>query len=298
MCGSPLAREPLEGQVPVLLVLIISVFVLLLVLFLLATLVSMFSHRSGVAVVLLVVLWVILVPAIPRIAPMIARIAYPTKPYNNVEMEKRLVKSSADVRFHAVVDSIYSGIMRHYGVEVDSLGIFAPGVLTGSAGTAHEEYEKAIEGLEATHRAGIEAQWTALDSARLAVDRSQKRLASFVTRLSPVGTFTILATTLAGTGPDEWGRSLDFARHFQAQVADELYSKWIVRRYGAHRTLTMPADGKCPPLVNRSKLHATFGAAPPSERLRSAGADMLILAGMALLFGAACWFKFRAYDVR
>jgi len=257
----------------------------------------MFAHRSGVAVVLLVVLWVLLVPAIPRTAPMIARIAYPAKPYDIIEMEKRLVKSSAEVRFRAVADSVYAGIMRRYGVDVDSLGVFIPGMLTGSAGTAYEEYERAAERLEASYQEGVQAQWIAMDSARLAADRSQERLASLVMRLSPVGTFSMVATTLAGTGPAEWGRGLDFARRFQAQVADELYSKWIVRRYGANRSLSMPTNGDCPPVVDRSKLHAVFGPAPAPERLRAA-ADILILAGMAFIFGTACWLKFRSYDVR
>ena len=298
MIASPTVRAYLEGQLPQLLLMIFFVFVLLFLLFLLGTFVSMFAHRSGVAIVLLLFLWVFLVLALPRMAPMIAQIVYPAKPHQVVETEKRLIKISSDLHFRGVVDSLYDNVLSRHGLAADTLDMFVPQLLTGKIKTAHDEYEKALGRLEASQQAGILAQWWALDSTREMAYRSQQQLASFLTRLSPVGTFSMLTTTLAGTGLDEWGRSLAFARNFQDQVTREWYSKWIVRPYGANRAVTMPAGGTCPPGVDKSRLVAILTPAPTSESFKDSIPDMLILAGMTLLAGAGCWLRFRSYDVR
>ncbi len=247
MVGSPIVRAHLEGQLPQLLLAVLSVFALLFLLFLLGTFVSMFAHRPGVAVVLLVFLWVFLVLALPRMAPMIAQIVYPATPHHVVEMEKRLIKTSNDLRFREAVDSLYRSVLSRHGFDADTLDMIVPELLTGDLKTAHDEYEKALAGIEASHESGIQAQWRILDSTREAAYRSQQETASFLTRLSPVGTFSLLATTLAGTGPNEWERSLAFARDFQDQVTREWYSKWVVRPYGGNRSITMASRrNRCP----------------------------------------------------
>ncbi|MBP1678969.1 MAG: hypothetical protein H6Q29_880 [Bacteroidetes bacterium] len=298
MLGSPTVRAHLEGyHVPMLLA-ILSVFVLLFLLFLLATFVSMFAHRSGVAIVLLVFLWVFLVLALPRMAPMVAQIVHPAKPHHVVEMEKRLIKAFMDHRFEGAVDSLYRTVMARHGVDVDTLDMLVPQLLTGRIRAAHDEYEKALAPLEASHQAGILTQWRILDVEWEEAYRSQQQLASFITRLSPVGSFSMLATTLAGTGLDEWGRGLAFARDFQDLVTREWYSKLVIRPYGANRSVTMTAGGERPPSVDKRRLVALLKPAPTVESLKDAVPDMLILAAMTLLAGAGCWLKFRSYDVR
>lgn len=188
--------------------------------------------------------------------------------------------------------------MSRHGVVMDSLEMVVPQFLAGNRKSAHDEYEKALEPLEASHNAGIRAQWRDRDSTREAASSSQRRLASLIMRLSPVGSFSMLATALAGTGLDEWDRSLAFAWTFQDRVTGEVYDKWIVRPYGANRTVTMPAERDCPPAVERAGLHAILTPASPSERIEAGTPDMLILAGMTLLAGAGCWLKFRSYDAR
>ena len=174
MVGSPIVRAHLEGQLPQLLLAVLSVFALLFLLFLLGTFVSMFAHRPGVAVVLLVFLWVFLVLALPRMAPMIAQIVYPAKPHHVVEMEKRLIKTSSDLRFREAVDSLYRSVLSRHGFDADTLDMIVPELLTGDLKTAHDEYEKALAGIEASHESGIQAQWRTLDSTREAAYRSQQ----------------------------------------------------------------------------------------------------------------------------
>jgi ABC-2 type transport system permease protein len=298
MVSSPTVRAHLDGQALPILLVLVSALALLFLLFLLATFVSMFAHRAGVAIVLLLFLWVFLVLALPRMAPMVAQIIYPSKPHHVVEMEKRLFKTSGDIRFRESADSLYRGILSRHGVDADTLGMVAPQLLAGELKAAHDEYEKALTKLETSHLAAIQAQWRSLDSACERAYRSQRLLASSITRLSPAGAFSLLAITLAGTGPNEWDRSLTFARDFQDRVTRELYDRWIVRPYGANRSVTVRANGTRTPRVDKDRLLAILGPPPTSERLKEAVPDMLILGGMTLLAGAGCWFKFRSYDVR
>jgi ABC-2 type transport system permease protein len=304
MLGSPIVRAHLGGQIPALVIALFFVFALICLLFLLATFVSMFAHRSGVAIVLLLFLWVFLVLALPRMAPMIAQIIYPAKPHNVVELEKRLVKTSGDLQFLGVADSLYRTVLGRHGFDADTLDVVVPQNLTGELKTAHDEYEREFEGVEASYKDGIHAQWRILDSTREQAYASQERLSSFITRLSPMGTFSALASTLAGTGLIEWSRSLDFAREFQGRVTMEWYSFWVVRPYGANRSITMPAGGRqavgssCPQVMEKRKLLGILAPASTADRLKASTPDMLVLAGMTLFAGAGCWFKFRSYDVR
>jgi len=298
MVSSPAVRAQLAGQVPLLFALFALVLVLLFLLLLVGLFISMFANRSGVAIVLLLFVWVLLVPGLPLLAPIVAEIAFPAKPYQVVEMEKRLIRTSASTQFREAVDSLYDVIMQRHEVDMDTLEVFVPQRLTGKAREAHLEYERKIATLEAADQAYVHDMWGTLDSTRESAVRSQRRLASFITGLSPVGIFWTLSATLAGTGADEWDRILAFARDFQGQVTEELYGKWLVRPYGRNRVITMPAAGNYPPAVDRSRLHAVLPPAPMAGRVRAGLPDMLLLAVMTLLAGTGCWLKFRSYDAR
>ena len=298
MLSSPVVRAHMEGEWVPLSMGVLSLFCLLAVLFLLAAFVSMFAHRSGVAIVLLLFLWVFMVLAPPRMAPMIAEIVHPQRPRDIVELEKRLMKVSADIAFRGTADSLYNAVLSRHGVDVDTVEMVVPQLLRGNARLAHEEYERELTGLEAAHLSGLHGRWSALDSAREAGSGSRQRLASVIAHLSPTGTFNILAATLAGTGLDEWERSLDFARGFQKQVNDELYARWVVRLYGANRSITMPVGGVSPPPVDRGRLMAVLPPSRAAERARASVPEILILAAMAVSAAIGCALKFRSYDAR
>lgn len=121
-----------------------------------------------------------------------------------------------------------------------------------------------------------------------------------LSRISPVSSYTYIVSEFAATGVLEMNNLARNADRFQNEVKDNIYDKFIVRKYGgtdgATATQSHVVPGFDPNKIDPPQLN--YHAIGLAEALVSEWLDILLLIFFNILFFAASYVSFLRYDVR
>jgi ABC-type transport system involved in multi-copper enzyme maturation permease subunit len=259
----------------------------LLVLYNLGLLVSSLTRSSVSAMVTLLAVWVGLAMVLPKASVIAARLVFPVKSQQVVDLEKNQVRAQSG---------------RELATSLKELTRTTPGIKDMSM----EEYFKqvraknpvieAFEKVQTERRAEFAARLNAeLDRIEAEFERRRGRqatLARTISRLSPISCFTHVLTELAGTGFVEENAWRETRSRFKQTVDREIASKMTGFTFGDVSYSSTDID--------RSAPAPTFPPVlvPLEKRMAAVWPDLVLLGIYGLLFFAGAYGAFLRYDVR
>ena len=208
-------------------VLIIIMFLTMLFLLMFFTMgiwASVLSKNTTTSIVLILFVWVFISLGIPRISPMVAQIIRPVKTEDIFQKEcqslRAQLKKEKDKRCRELMEKliIESHIDYQKGLSLSQAAITTH--YTEKVLLIDKEFDqklvKGLGDLENDYR----QKW-----------QQQMNIASNLSRISPVCSYSFLTTELCNTGLLELNNCQETAKKFQYQVNSEIYSNYIETEY-------------------------------------------------------------------
>ncbi len=249
----------------------VDFFLYLTVFFALGMCVSTVTTRTTTAFGLCLAGWVLLVAIVPKFAVIMARQLSPLEPLQEFEMKK----AEVDRRGSLEVQEEAQKYMQAHDGHAPTTGVYED-VMT----RVREEQNREL---------------TKLEEDYVQRKERQARVALMVSRLSPAGSASYSAMSLAGT---------ELERDLRFRVALRNYRSEFTSYYDrkSRELLAMTPNVQTSPVTFKYRFTDLPPFEFPEERLaaslNSALPDMGLLVVWALVFFVAAYFKFLRYDVR
>jgi ABC-type transport system involved in multi-copper enzyme maturation permease subunit len=231
--------------------------------------ISTLAGRSMTSMIVLLALWVGFVAVVPQTAGLVAATIYPVEDPQSFLLRKRLVKE--DLERQRVAE------------------------LTAYAG--REDYDEVREPVAEKFAEQLQSTHARMDETYEVRRQSQRRITVVLALPSPASSFSLAATSLAGTGILQ-------AEHFTSRLADfrrEVHQQLFATSY---RDLFLGAAGSLGgrlsfDLIDMGEL-PRFSYRPPTLDEVSAviWPHVLVLALFNVVFFLLAFLRFRRYDVR
>lgn len=282
-------------------VVLIAALLFILSMFTLGLIVTCLTHRSSTSIVLLLFVWTILVLSLPKISPMISEILYPVESQQVFNLRRSLVAETLEKELDQKRRELYSKIRAEFGLNPNA---------TGNVGRNEEETRRVVESnarydemkkpLEKEYRDRMSAEIDKLQQNYSNRRNSQAAIATNISRISPVSCFTYVVSEMSATGIHETDNVLENARRFQTEVKENIYDKFIVKRYGAvsggSSWSTSCAEGFDPRKAPVPQLSYKFHTL--TDALSVEWVDIFLLFFFNIVFFALAHVSFNRYDVR
>ena len=258
------------------LVIIITIALLFIsVFFNLGLLVSTLTRRSLTAQISLLFFWVLLIFAMPRASSMIAGVVYPVKTQQTINLEKNLVrKNIEDEKANALKDAF----LRSQTGDMDE------------AAQSYGEIRKPIvDNLREKEKRLLDA----IDRDQQTKKNVQMRIASILSRLSPLAPLTFAITEITNTGIHEMENLYTSALEFHNIVVQEIHTRGYkdeIPGAGMRMHFGWVTAEEIPQFQVQTVSLA--------KGLQASWVDILLLVIFNILFFTGAYVGFLKYDVR
>lgn len=241
----------------------------------LGLMVSSLTHQSLTAQISLLFLWVLMIFAMPRASSMIAGVIYPVKTQQTINLEKTLVrKNIEDEKANALKDAF----VRSQGKDQDE------------AVQGYDEVRAPIvDNLREKERGLLDN----IDRDYQTRKNTQLRIASILSRFSPLASLTFTTTELTNTGILQMDNLFSSAQQFHNDVSREIHSKGYkddIPSMGMRMSMGWVTGDNIP----QFQLQNTSLA----KGLQASWMDILLLIIFNILFFVGAYVGFLRYDVR
>lgn len=275
---------PIEGDAWLRLGLAIAAGLLYFIVILIGSImVSAMTHRSSSAFLIMLVIWVVSVFVVPRTAVMVAGRAVEVPSIDELSSKKSALNAQ-----------LWAASRQEMSSWVPSSTDFS------CTGSAMKEFQEMMEKSADERDRKMQELASQLNEDRGNRQREQERWAFAASRLSPLASFSLAVTSLAGTDLNMSVRFADEAKAYQADYAKFLKAKiGMVPGRGMIMMRTTQDDGEKPKPVDPKELpefkHTPIAASTSiSAAIPSLG--LLMLWGLGAFAGA--FWSFLRYDLR
>ena len=238
----------------------------------LGLLVSSLTRRSLTAQITLLFIWVLLIFAAPRASSMIAGIVYPVKTQQTINLEKTLVRKNIE-------DEKASALKE----------IFLQSLNKNTDDNYSESRKPIVEALMEKEKRLLDA----IDRDQETKTNVQLKIASALSRLSPLASLTFAVTELSDTGIRAMDNLYDSARQFHDVATREIHSQGYkdeIPGAGMQMTFGWVSADEIPQFQLQT---VSLGQA-----FQASWVDILLLVLFNVLFFAGAYVGFLRYDVR
>lgn len=269
----------------------------LFLLFNLGIWISTFTRNSINAVILLLFSWMIFTMVIPRVSPMIANIIAPVKSENlfrkEIQTIKKQLENERDRNEKELLESMVAERDIHFS---DFFGEF----YKNEYSSLKEEYDLKSKVIQEDYTSRINSAIRNITNDHQLEKKTQILLAMNLSRLSPVGSYTLLISELSGTGLSEIENFQKHSAQFQDKVSKDIYSNYIYNRYwyeGYRTSGSTPQqefDGEDLPVPE----FENYRYPTLKTIFQKIWIDLIILFFFTIIFFYAAFVSFLRFDVR
>jgi len=249
--------------------LFISVF------FNLGLMVSSLTHRSLTAQITLLFLWVLMIFAMPRVSSMIAGVIYPVKTQQTINLEKTLIRKNIEDEKANALKNIFQQSM------------------SGDMDEGAKSYDEIREPIVRNLRDKEMRLLDGVDNDFLSRKNSQLKIASILSRLSPLASLTFATTELANTGLLQMDNLFSLSQQFHNEAVREIHSRGYqddIPGAGMRMRMGWIGADQIPQFQ--------FQSTPLNRGLQACWVDILLLVIFNILFFVGAYVGFLKYDVR
>ncbi len=280
-----------------LLVILLFTMVFLLMFFCLGIWTSVISRSTMTSIMILLFVWAMISLGVPRMSPMAAQVIFPVKTEDIFRKEHQALKGQIEEELWQKRREVMDRLVVENKIDVDTSGEF-PDFAGIAKQTRYDELFKPIE--EEFAKRQTKELGDLENDYRRKCDH-QMTIASNLSRISPVSSYSFLTTELCGTGLLELRNRRAAAQAFQAQADAEIYSKYVIQAYALggsrvygnmeikkgvdYKNLPVPVMTQYRPVQLGSVLQQTWP-------------DIVLLIWYSVLFFAGAFVSFLKFDVR
>ncbi|MCP4633154.1 MAG: ABC transporter permease subunit [candidate division Zixibacteria bacterium] len=273
-----------QGEWLRLLLIILSGLLFINVFLNLSIFISTLTHRSANSFLILLVIWVLCVHIIPRASVLMAARSVDVLSVDEISYQKTVLSAQLSEEFREGMSNfMVSSSENHSTDHLKSINDY-------------------IDSLGNIRSSKLDELSSRLAEQRQNAQRHQELRAMGIARISPVTSFSLAASNLAGTSTRLKNRFIDEAHNYQKQYGAFIKEKTGMNLGGGIRikasTDGCGADKKPEPIDPRELPAFNFTNHSMSEVLNAAVIDLGILSIFNLIFFAGAFIAFIRYDVR
>jgi ABC-type transport system involved in multi-copper enzyme maturation permease subunit len=210
-----------------LLIILFFTMIFLLMFFCLGIWASVISRSTVTSIVILLFVWAMISLGVPRMSPMLAQVLDPVKTEDIFQKEYQALKGQIEEELWQKRCEMMDRLVAENHIEVDFSREFP------DFGRIAEQtkYDRLFKPIEEGFAQRMTKELNDLQNDYRRKRDHQMMIASNLSRISPVSSYSFLTTELCGTGLLELRNRQDAARAFQAQADSEIYSRYSFQAY-------------------------------------------------------------------
>lgn len=282
---------------PSLIIILIFTMLILFLFFNMGILASVISKSTITSIVVLLFIWIFFSLGIPRISPMIAQIIYPVKTEDVFNKEYVMLRNQIQNDYDGERRQLLEKLVKNNDIEIKHDKGFPD---LKDIAENKTNYAEMVIPIDKKYEQRFTTELNELEKAYFQIRDQQITIASNLARISPVSSYSFLATELSNTGLLELNNCRESARKFQYQVTQDIYSHYIQKRFifkGLISSGTEAKDGKWPKNLEIPKM-TQYSLMPIDVIFQKTLPDMVLLFWYSIIFFASAFVSFLRYDVR
>lgn len=259
--------------------------------------VSSRTHRSASAFLVLLVVWIAVVLVIPRAAVLIAGRTVEVPSSDQAAFQRAKLSAQLFREDREAMSKMFSGSEGEMRFEINLEEGEDPATHMAAL---QKKINESMEERQQERRRRMDALDAELALARGNAEARRNARALSLARISPAATFSLAASSLAGSSLDIGQRFKDQVRAYRDSFGAFLKEK--IGTSGGGMRIVMMTDEDEPPeakAIDPAELPRFEASWPtPAEAAAAAAPDLLILFLFSTLFFVAAFVSFLRYDLR
>ena len=278
---------------PAFLVIVAVTLVFLLGMVCLGLCLSALTRHPMNSIVLALFVWAVLILGVPKVSPMLASVLYPVESASVYDLTRRLAAEDIDREMIEERESLRERCFKEYGAPEEDIRTTSPRTEAGKQAKA--AFEEQFAPVEQRYERRLADELRRIDQDYAHRRQVQSSIATDMSRISPICSYTYVVCGLCGTGtsaPDDFTAN---ARRYQDQVKQAIYDKVVVRRWRAMQSYQYAPDFD-PSKAVLPEMRYTYPTV--AQALQTGWADIVLLVLFDVLFCALAFLGLSRYDVR
>jgi ABC-type transport system involved in multi-copper enzyme maturation permease subunit len=283
----------LQGEnLAVLLIVILVTLVFLFMFFCLGIWASSISKSTVTSIVVLLFVWIFISMGIPRISPMVAQIINPVKTEDLFGKEYDAVKKQITSEYKNEQKALLEKLIAENKIDVQGMSMAELAKRT--------KYDELVMAVNQKYAQKLNFDLGNLKKTYMQDRDHQMMLASNLSRISPVSSFTFLTSELCGTGLLELNNCQEAAQKFQYSVTSDFYSNFLFKQYFFNNGESTSINTKDGIVTEKLSVPIMTQYKPVSLILviKRIWPDFLLLMWYTIFFFTAAVVSFLRFDVR
>jgi ABC-type transport system involved in multi-copper enzyme maturation permease subunit len=245
------------------------------------------------SIVLAFFAWAVLILGVPKVSPMLASVLYPIESASVYDLTRRLAAEGIDQEMTEEKESLQEKCFKEYGAPKEDMYSAPPQTELGRQ--AQKAFEEQFASVERRYERRLADELRRIDEDYASRRQVQFSLATHLSRISPICSYTYVVCGVCGTGTSASDDFTANARRYQDQVKQAVYDKVIIRRWRGLESYHY-VDGFSPSKAVLPEMRYTYPTVP--QALQAGWADILLLVVFDVLFYALAFLGLNKYDVR
>lgn len=258
---------------------------------------SVISRNTISSIVILLFVWVIISLCIPRISPMIAQIIFPVKTEDVFRKEYQTLKRQIEDERNAKRQKLLEKLVEDNNINVD-FGKGFPNLR--EIGEKQTNYPQLVEAIDKEYDQRINKELGIIENDYRQKQEHQMNIASNLSRISPISSYSFLSTELCNTGLMELNNCKNSAQKFQYQINSEIYNNYIDFQYffkGSSAFSTEPKKGFDPKNI-QVPVMTQYEPVPLNAIFQKIWPDIVLLIWYSIFFFTGAFVSFLRFDAR
>jgi len=245
------------------------------------------------SIVLAFFVWAVLILGIPKVAPMIAEVLCPMESAGVHDLTRRIAAEDMDREMIEERESLRERCFKEYGAPEEDMRRTSPETEAGRQ--AKKTFEELFASVASRYERRLADELRRIDQDYARRRQVQFSLATELSRISPICSYTYVVCGLCGTGPSASDDFTANAQRYQDQVKQAVYDKIVVRRWRSMESYHY-ADGFDLSKAVLPEMKYTYPTV--AQALQAGWPDVLLLALFDVLFCVLAFLGLSRYDVR
>jgi hypothetical protein len=225
---------------------------------------------------------------------MVADVLYPVEGANVFDTNKRLVAEDIDHELVEKREALRKKCFEEFGAPESDMRTSHPWTELGQKAT--DKYEREFVPIAERYQKRLAEALRRLEQDYRRRMNVRSSIATNLSRISPVSSYTYVVSELSGTGvtePENFDRN---AQNYQDQVKQAVYDKIVVKRFGVggeryeYPNEFDPSEALIPEM--------TYSYPTLAQALQAGLLDIILLGLFNVLFFSLAFMKLNRYDVR
>jgi ABC-type transport system involved in multi-copper enzyme maturation permease subunit len=245
------------------------------------------------SIVLALFAWAVLILGVPKVSPMLAGVLYPIESASVYDLTRRLAAEDIDQEMIEERESLRERCFKEYGAPEQDMRRTSPETEAGRQ--AKKTFEELFAPVAQRYERRLADELGRIDQDHARRRQVQFSLATDLSRISPICSYTYVVCGLCGTGTSASDDFTANAQRYQDQVKQAVYDKVVIRRWRSAESYHY-VDGFDLSKAVLPEMRYTYPTV--AQALRTGLPDVLLLFLFDVLFCALAFLGLNRYDVR